>query len=66
MQPIDPEKGIARIEGPSVYTCGFVCIICGRTEELTYIQTPFTPICKECLKDLKEIITERRESKKEV
>lgn len=72
MQPIDPEKCIARTEGPSVYTgspvytYGFVCIVCGRTEELPYIQSPFTPICKECLNDLKEIITERREIKKEV
>lgn len=66
MPPIDFEKSIAMTDGPSVCSYWFVCIVCGQTEKLSYIRSPFTPICKECLNDLKEIITERREIKKEV
>ena len=42
----------------------FKCIICEESEELESQHIHYTiPICKNCLKDLKEIILEKRSNK---
>lgn len=62
-QDIDWGKLVKTAEGPSVCSYAFDCIICNHSVPINSARQPGVPICQECLKTIRELVSERRGNK---
>lgn len=49
-----------KLNDTNIYSNWFKCIICSNSQDIPSLFNAFTPICNECLKDLKYFVETRR------